>query len=439
MHSPVVVVGGGSTRLPTWGPGEESQNKGFYWSTKQFIQNAWRQYMAAEGQYAPRTFKSLISPQLVPTICAETEIPMGEWEHVSDRILLEKIEARLKPKSTTDVINRLRELTISKDGSKGTLSQRYRQFAETFLQRLAEAQECGCVVSDTAIKQCFTRALKQEPALESWISEEKWTNIWDAHRRVVERLKEYDAWAVYDKMQRGVHMQHVHVPPVELSDQQKPNIGQKRNWDGSKQHQSFINALAQAFQDASANAVIPPATPAQPYQQRRYEATDNYQHPGLDSRGTNWHYPSATIRCNQTPCTVPFCQVCGMHGHTAAQCTKRTKQLPGLNLQGYYQETRPNAAPIRYTPGNAYAPPQQHAPSSQANQPAVAPPPPRTAYPHFINSAQGGGAGPVVHEERQHLLNAREGEQDDQYEEVEQQHQVNQSAQNGSNQPDGQQ
>jgi hypothetical protein len=441
MHAPVVVVGGGSVKLPTWTLGEESQNKGFYWSTKQFIQNAWRQYMAADGQYAPRTFKSLISPQLVPTICAETETSMAEWESISDRVLLERIEARLKPKSTTDVINRLRELTISKDASKGTLSQRYRQFAEAFLQRLAEAQECGCVIADTAVKQTFTRALKQEPALESWICEEKWTNIWDAHRRVVERLREYDAWAVYDRMQKGVQLQHVHVPPVEVPDPPKQSAGQKRAWDGSRPHQSFINALAQAFQEASANSAVQPAQqfqPAQQYQsqqQRRYEATDNYQHPGLDARGPSWHYPSATIRCNQTPCTVPFCQVCGMHGHTATQCTKRSKQMPGLNLNGYYQETKPNAAPIRYTPGNAYAPAQQ--PATHTSQPAVAPPPPRPSYPHFINSAASGG--PIVHEERQHLVAPGGGasDPDDQYEEAEQQHQVNQSAQRGSDQPEG--
>ena len=82
--------------------------------------------MLAEGQFAPRTFKSLISQQLVPTICAETDIPLSDWDHISDRVLLEKIEARLRPKNSTDVINRLRELSISKDASKGTLSQRYR-------------------------------------------------------------------------------------------------------------------------------------------------------------------------------------------------------------------------------------------------------------------------------------------------------------------------
>jgi len=89
----------------------------------------------AEGQYAPRTFKSLISQQLVPTICAECDISMQDWEHISDRVL--------------------------------------RLFAEAFLQRLAEAAECGCTLTDTAVKSTFTRAVKQEPA-----------------RRIVERLRQ---------------------------------------------------------------------------------------------------------------------------------------------------------------------------------------------------------------------------------------------------------
>jgi hypothetical protein len=250
--APVVVIGGGSTKLPTWQPGEESQNRGFNWSTKQHIQHAWRQYMLAEGQFAPRTFKSLISQQLVPTICAETDIPLSDWDHISDRVLLEKIEARLRPKNSTDVINRLRELSISKDASKGTLSQRYRLFAEAYLQRLAEAQECGCAIPEGAVKRTFQRAVQQEPALDSWISEEKWTSIWDAHRRIVERLREYDAWAVYDHMQRdknapqtqGQQDDNTKSSPATT----KPDIGQKRGWDGSRNHQSFINALAAMIQ-----------------------------------------------------------------------------------------------------------------------------------------------------------------------------------------------
>jgi hypothetical protein len=115
-----------------------------------------------------------------------------------------------------------------------------------------------------------------------------------------------------------------------------------------------------------------------------------------------------------------------MHGHTAAQCTKRTKQLPGLNLHGYYQETKPNATPIRFTTGMPQASVHQPLPSKQNSQPAVPPPPPRPQFPHFINSAQSGGNGPVVHEERLHRAANTDDDSllhGDQYEAVEQRQQ----------------
>jgi hypothetical protein len=374
----VVVVGGGTTKLPIWQPGEESQQRGFYWSTKQHIQHAWRQYMIADGQYAPRTFKSLISQQLVPTICAECDIPLSDWDHISDRILLERIEARLKPKSTTDVINRLRELSISQDTSKGTLSQRYRVFAEAYLQRIAEAQECGCKLSDNAIKQSFTRAVRQEPALETWVSEEKWTSVWDAHRRIVERLRDYDAWSVYDSMQRNVttQQQHVHTPPLTMQQPHgptaKPEVGQKRQWDGSKQHQSFVNTLAELMKDASAVAMNECSGGGGGGGQRTgppvHQGDKPYHHPGLDARGVNWHFPSEHIKCREQPCTGLFCQICGFHGHTAAKCLKRLKQIPGLNFQGYYQETKPNSPPVRYESAAGGGGGTTHSPQSYTHQ-----------------------------------------------------------------------
>jgi hypothetical protein len=405
--TPVVVIGGGSTKLPTWQPGEESQNRGFYWSTKQHIQHAWRQYMLAEGQFAPRTFKSLISQQLVPTICAETDIPLADWDHISDRVLLEKIESRLRPKNSTDVINRLCELSISKDTSKGTLSQRYRLFAEAYLQRLAEAQECGCVLTESAIKRTFQRAVRQEPALESWISEEKWTSVWDAHRRIVEHLREYDAWAVYDHMQRGTTAPHTQGQQEDTAKSTpasgKPDIGQKRGWDGSRNHQSFSNALAAMIQQMGANSGaanyqgaepprgnFPPAQPAREFRQQPNvsprDPAYNYMHPGLDARGLNWHHCTEFIKCRETPCTGLFCQVCGFHGHTARTCQKRAKQIPGINLHGYFQESKPNCHPVRYENMQAgggashqfHAPPQAHFTAPPANTAPI--------FPHFVNS-----------------------------------------------------
>jgi hypothetical protein len=406
MQAPMVVVmGGGAAKLPTWQLGEESQQRGFCWSTKQYIQQAWRQYMMAEGMHAPRTFKSLISQQLVPTICAETNIPLSDWEHLSDRVLLEKIEERLKPKNATDIINRLRELTISRDTTKGTLSQRYRLFAETFLQRLAEAKECSCEVSEAAVKQTFTRAARQEPVLDSWLSEEKWVDVWTAHRRIVNKLRDYDAWAVYDSMQKTV-VQHAHVPqsaphPPPPAKQTDHSTGQKRPWDGGKQHQSFINTLAKLVQATANNTGgAPHHTPEKKVSFDPQQQRDDYRHPGLDARGLNWHICTEHIKCRDEPCTGLFCQICGFHGHTARTCSKRLKQVPGINLHGYFQESKPNCPPVRYEGvegryGNTGGPsrPQytfngprtntmhgQPGSSSNLQQP--------DQFPHFLNSQQ---------------------------------------------------
>jgi hypothetical protein len=436
-HAPIVVVGSSSAKLPLWLPGEESQNKGFYWSTKQNVLNAWRQYMLADGQYAPRTFKSLISQQLVPTICAECDISQADWEHISDSILLERIEARLKPKNSADVINKLRELTISSDTSKGTLSQRYRVFAESFLQRLSEAQECGCALAETAVKNTFIRAIRQEPALESFVSEEKWTTVWSAHRKIVERLREYDAWAVYDAMQ---HTKQPTAAPtatatINQSHQPKSDQSQKRHWDGSRQHQSLINALSHALKTVMPQPATqtPPAmqpaqltpqreqvhstasqasTPASQLQQQ-YPSRQPYpahEHPGLDARGINWHFHSRHIRCRTQPCTDPFCQICGFHGHTATECKKRRGQVPGINLHGYFQESKPNSDPVRYEL-------QFSAPQTRVNHATtVTAPAPQFPHPHFVNNLRASGVTtppsstatrtqPAVHQERQGLVN----------------------------------
>ena len=453
MHAPIVVVGGGSAKLPLWLPGEESQNKGFYWSVKQHVQNAWRQYMLAEGQYAPRSFKSLISQQLVPTICAECEISMADWEHISDSALLERIEARLKPKNSADVINKLRELIISSDTSKGTLSQRYRVFAETFLQRLSEAQECGCTLAEAAIKNAFTRAIRQEPALESFVSEEKWTTVWAAHRRIVERLRDYDAWAVYDAMQhpKAVTTTPPATAPSGQSQQPKPEQNQRRHWDGSRQHQTLVNALSNAlktvmpqstYQHQSAAPHVQPVqqreqvhntapqtpapapqfqqqhptahgpAPAHQYQQQYppRQPYTIYEHPGLDARGINWHFQSRHIRCRAQPCTDPFCQICGFHGHTAADCKKRRGQVPGINLHGYFQESKPNSDPVRYELQFSAPPPRvNHLAPAQESVPQF-------PHPHFVNNTRHGSGAtqtnntasrsqPAVHQERQGLVN----------------------------------
>jgi hypothetical protein len=142
----------------------------------------------------------------------------------------------------------------------------------------------------------------------------------------------------------------------------------------------------------------------------------------------SWHFPSEHIKCREQPCTGLFCQICGFHGHTAAKCLKRLKQIPGLNFQGYYQETKPNSPPVRYesAAGNGGAgashasPPYIHRPLARANASRPQTPAPlpirpdqhppalqrqqqqQTTFPHFVNNIQPVNTAPRTQLSRPH-------------------------------------
>ena len=108
-----------------------------------------------------------------------------------------------------------------------------------------------------------------------------------------------------------------------------------------------------------------------------------YVQPGLDQRGPNWHPVSA--KCKFTPCSSPFCQGCGEHGHGAHECKKRGKHA-NWNYSGYYAEQRPGQAALVYDgPArlpNQFSPPQQTPPAQPFPTPHVIrpmPPPPAAA------------------------------------------------------------
>jgi len=87
----------------------------------------------SEGLHAPRSFKSMIDPELVPLVCAECCLEEGDWELIDDVALLSAIEERLKPHDAMDFTVQLRQIRFEADEAKGTLTQRYRLFAEPFL------------------------------------------------------------------------------------------------------------------------------------------------------------------------------------------------------------------------------------------------------------------------------------------------------------------
>jgi hypothetical protein len=271
--------------------------------------------------------------------------------------------------------------------------------------------------------------MKQEPVLDSWIHDEKWSNVWDAHRRIVERLRDFDSWSVYDNMQRRVNINHVHVEsnfPAAASERSDSGLKRDRERERSaegkrererdrddrreRDQESFIHALSTALINVAGGGGAAQGAP------RR---TSDYVHPGLDRRGPHWHKQSATIRCRDGDrCSAVFCQICGMHGHDAAACFKRERQMPGINLHGYFQESKPDSWPVRYEDGERS---RGQSPGGSLQQPPQqerhAPPPARSEV-RFNNVASGGSPSPPrqrsstaqrtipVHEESQSRVNS---------------------------------
>jgi hypothetical protein len=102
-------------------------------------------------------------------------------------------------------------------------------------------------------------------------------------------------------------------------------------------------------------------------------------HPGLDTRGPNWHVHGPHLGCRSTPCgSTLFCQGCGMHGHSSADC-RRTRN-PRWNAQGYFSDRYPGAGALQYEARPVQQAYQQPAPPPvqpqvAAQQPRIPPPP----------------------------------------------------------------
>jgi hypothetical protein len=110
-----IVVGSSGVKLPTWKPGHEADGKGFTWKTKQRMVHAWEQYQLSEGLHAPKSFKSMIDPELVPLICAQCNLEESDWEVLDDVALLTAIEERPKPHDSVDFTVQLRQIKFNND------------------------------------------------------------------------------------------------------------------------------------------------------------------------------------------------------------------------------------------------------------------------------------------------------------------------------------
>ena len=382
-HGTVVVVNSGGNKLPTWKAGKEADGKGFNWKTKQRMVNAWEQYQISEGLHAPKSFKSMIDVDLVPLVCAECQLDEATWETLDDVTLLMAIEEKLKPHDAMGFTVQLKQIVFSNDDAQGTLTQRYRLFAEAFLATVSEAKAAGCALQENVIRLTFQRALACNHILQGWLEQERWSSAAETHRRITHQLKMVDAYhtlagigsqqpqaqaaaqpAPAQNAQQAAHQQnaaqHQQVPQA-----LPPANGQQgggRQGRFNNQMQAAVNQALAAFQAAQlqqANRQAPAAAapvgnvnafPGQQQARPPLPPLNLPMFPGLDERGLNWHVHSALLGCRAYPCQAPLCQACGMHGHTANECRRRFYNNPEANTSGYWSVQRPNERSLKRQP-----------------------------------------------------------------------------------------
>jgi len=195
-NGPVVVVAGAGARPFQWKQGTEKEQKGFFWSTKLAVQQAWESSNRMDGEHAYRSFKSLVHQSMVPVICFELGLSPTEWEAISDAELLSRIDAVLKPRDSTEYFLKLSAMRVDCNPSNGSLQARYRAFAEPFIATLAEAVESGMPVNPEQAKNAFKAGCSGHSLLKLWLSECKWKSVVEMHQRLVKGIRQYEAESV---------------------------------------------------------------------------------------------------------------------------------------------------------------------------------------------------------------------------------------------------
>jgi hypothetical protein len=337
--------------------GSESNLQGFNWKTKQHIYHQWEQYMLAEGQHAPKEFKSLISPELIPVICAETGLRASDWPFLSDSLVTTKIDKALRPTRSTDFALQLQQITLAQ-GKPGTLLARYRVFVEKFLAKVAEAESAERPVKDNVVKDAFKDALKGESVLKMWMREVNWRGVDKTHRRLMRKLKESHSW---DQLRDENERKGAKWRRMEDGDQ-TPRRWQRRPQEGERVESHF--AASKEVKVRGGERFVKGKRPSE---QKEANSPLRGPHPGLDKRGATWHKASDSITCRHTPCKSKFCQRCGHHGHTAETC-RSANDTPGINLKGYYQEAKGDATPVSRRDSHQFGPPPAKVHSNAAER-----------------------------------------------------------------------
>lgn len=429
-----------------WKQGNEGDGAGFNYHAFSGVKASWEQ-ANSDKKKSYHTFKSFIDARFISTICNYISLDRSHYDAITDSELLQLIEENLKPVDSTIYFMKVGRLRISNDPAGGSLSQRYREFADKFLATVNEAREAGTPLAEEAVKAAFKTACNDNLLLKMWIGAECWTTIQAVHQRIFKKLQSYEALdlcktlsetpansATVASAGRNPSQSQTSAQPPAVRQHYSPEQRreyhlaqqQARAAEEQKRQQNFLqqNQLQQLNQQQiMANVVqnsvdsafqrmnqLPPSTHIQMQQPtpptNRQVAMNavqppNQTHPGLDSRGPNWHMQGSHLSCRTNPCNATlFCQGCGTHGHHSAECRRRNH--PHWNGQGYYSDRYPGMSSLPYQgPPRPHQQLSQHSsaqptpqPQQSTQQTRIAPPQaapnPLSSFPtpHKLNNVQ---------------------------------------------------
>ena len=371
--SPFVVVGGNdpTTKLERWTSGRSSNNAGFNWKAYKHHKELYDAYMDAHGDSAPRTFRSIIGPLLIPKVCNDCGLQRSNWKTLSDATIILAIEKKLRPTKSSSFAADLKKIyfetakqsAASRSGAPEPLGERFALFTEKYLAKVAEAEDAGRPVKERLVMKYFLEQLKDEEDLKDWLAEEKFRSLAYTIKRLTRKLKEHEGWL------KGKTMPGNSSDAGEASGRSGGNgsVGESSVGGGASrgrysQRGGRLNSSAAAeltetggtHPKSDDDIVMSVATAVEVALKKPMEALVNLmkateaarlnaQQPVVSNlktsgdRGESWHVPSEHVVCYKVPCNAKFCQKCGKHGHVRTEC-KVPDSEPRANKQGYWCE-----------------------------------------------------------------------------------------------------
>jgi hypothetical protein len=173
--SPFVVVGGSdpTTKLERWSSGRSSNNAGFNWKAYTHHKQLYDAYMDAHGETAPRTFRSIIGPLLIPKVCNDCKLDRSTWKTLSDATIILAIEKKLRPTKSSSFAADLKKIyfetakdsAAARNGTPEPLGERFALFTEKYLAKVAEAEDADRPIKERLIMRYFLDQLKDEEDL----------------------------------------------------------------------------------------------------------------------------------------------------------------------------------------------------------------------------------------------------------------------------------